>query len=318
MRILIHHDEPEPLKARLLELVPDGIDVAGCDSYAGLPDAMEHFAPDVQFHIRFEDMAYPNAAILGSQSLKWLAVGGVGVDHLDKWDPESLVVTNGAGVASESLAWHVLGSIIALTLSYPHFARRQAEHVWAWQDVGHVWGKTVCVVGLGHIGRDIARLCSSLGLRIVGTRANPQPTANVDQVYGTDQLHEALAQADYVAVATPKTPDTIGLIDAAAFAAMKPGACLIDVSRGGVTLADDLMAALNSGHIAGASLDVFDPEPMPAGHPLWDMPNVMITPHSCATFEGWEMRSLEHFAENLKRHLAGEPLINIVDPVRGY
>jgi phosphoglycerate dehydrogenase-like enzyme len=318
MRVLIHHSDPGLLRDRLLELVPQELEVACCNSYAGLGDAVAAFAPDVQFHIRFEDAPYPNDAIFGCDSLRWLAVGGVGVDHLARWDPERLVVTNGAGVASEALAWHVLGSIIALTLKYPHFARRQAEHVWSWQDVGYVWGKTVCVVGLGHIGRDIARLCSALGLRVVGTRANPQPTENVDQVFGADGLHEALAQADYVAVCMPKVPSTVGLIDAAAFAAMKPGACLIDVSRGGVTVADDLVAALESGRLAGASLDVFDPEPMPAGHPLWDMNNVMITPHSCATFEGWELRAVEMFADNLQRRLAGEALFNVVDPVRGY
>ncbi|MBT5434202.1 MAG: D-2-hydroxyacid dehydrogenase, partial [Rhodospirillaceae bacterium] len=205
-----------------------------------------------------------------------------------------------------------------LTLKYPWFARRQAEHAWAWQDVGHVWGKTVCVVGLGHIGRDIARLCSALGLKVVGTRANPQPTEHVDQVFGADQLHEALALGDYIAVCTPKTSRTIGLIDAEAFAAMKPGAFLIDVSRGGVTLADDLMAALDSDQVAGAALVVFDPEPMPADHPLWDRENVIITPHSTAGFEGWELRALELFAENLAGHLAGKPFFNVVDPVRGY
>tara|TARA_B100000676_G_scaffold265341_1_gene278320 strand:- start:4767 stop:5720 length:954 start_codon:yes stop_codon:yes gene_type:complete len=317
MRVLIHNDRPEPLRERLLELVPD-VEVGLCDSYDGLVTATQAFEPEVQFHIRFEDKPYPVEAVFDVPGLRWLGVGGVGVDHLGPWDPEAITVTNGAGVASEALAWHVLGSIIALTLKYPLFARRQAEHIWAWQDVGHVWGKTVCVVGLGHIGRDIAKLCNAVGLRVVGTRANPQPTDNVDQVFGPDGLHKALAEADYVAVCTPKVPSTIGLIDGAAFAAMKPGACLIDVSRGGVTLADQLMAALDSGHLAGASLDVFDPEPMPDDHPIWGREDVMITPHSCATFEGWELKALEMFADNLKRLKAGQPLFNVVDPVRGY
>jgi len=317
MRVLIHHNDPELLRARLLELVP-GLETACCDSYAALPAAIKAFQPETLFLIRFEEAPYPSDAVFACPTLTWFANGGAGVDHLGHWDPERVVVTNGAGVASEALAWHVLGSIIALTLKYPEFARRQAEHVWAWKDVGHVWGKTVCVVGLGHIGRDIARLCSALGLKVVGTRANPQPTEHVDQVFGADHLHEALALGDYVAVCTPKTSRTIGLIDAAAFAAMKQGACLVDVSRGGVTVADDLVAALDSGRLAGAALDVFDPEPMPADHLLWDRENVIITPHSTAVFVGWEMRAIEHFADNLRAHLAGKPLFNVVDPVRGY
>ncbi|MBC6440355.1 MAG: D-2-hydroxyacid dehydrogenase [Rhodospirillales bacterium] len=317
IRVLIHHNEPEPLRDRLLELVL-GVEVGLSASYDALIADTTAFGPDVQFHIRFEDKTYPIAAVFDQPSLRWIAVGGVGVDHLGPWDPKAILVTNGAGVATEALAWHVIGSIIALTLKYPTFARRQADHVWSGQSVGHISGKTICVVGLGHIGRDIARMAKALGLTVVGTRANPQPTDNVDRVYAADDLHAALAEADFVAVATPKTERTIGLIDRTAFAAMKPGAMLVDVSRGGVTLAVDLMAALDSGHVAGASLDVFDPEPMPEDHPLWDYENVMITPHSCATFEGWELRSIELFADNLKRYMAGEPVFNVVDPVRGY
>jgi len=317
MRVLIHHDRPEMLRDRLLELVP-GLEVGVSRTYDDLVADTRAFAPEAQFHIRFEDKPYPVEAVFDQPSLDWLAVGGVGVDHLGAWDPDSITVTNGAGVASEALAWHVIGAMIALTLKYPLFARRQVDHVWSWQDVGHVWGKTVCVVGLGHIGRDIARMAKALGLRVVGTRATPQPTEHVDVVFGTDGLHDALAEADYVAVCTPKTRHTVGLIDKATFDAMKRGACLIDVSRGGITVAADLMAALDSGQVAGAALDVFDPEPMPAGHPLWDYENVMITPHSVATFEGWERRAIERFADNVTRRLAGEPLHNIVDPVRGY
>ena len=216
------------------------------------------------------------------------------------------------------MAWHVLGSIVALTLKFPHFARQQAARRWSWRPVGTVPGKTVCVVGLGHVGREVARLCKALGLTVVGARANPRPTDRVDRVYGPDELREALAGADYVAVCAPRTPRTTGLIDAAALAAMKPGARLIDVSRGGVVVADDLVAALRSGRLGGAALDVFDPEPMPADCPLWDMENVLVTPHASATFEGWELRGVELFARNLGRRMAGEPLFNVVDPARGY
>ncbi len=316
MRVLIHHDRPEPLRERLQSLVP-GLEVACCASYPALPAALEAFRPQALFHIRFADGPYPAAAVFACPSLAWVATGGVGVDHLGRWDGGRVTVTNGAGVASEAIAWHVLGAMIALTLRYPLFARQQMRQLWRWQQVGRVRG-SIAIVGLGHIGREIARLCKALGLETAGTRAHPQKTAHVDRVFPAEQLHQALAGADYVAIATPKTGATLGLIDAAAFAAMKKGAFLIDVSRGGVTVADDLVAALESGRLAGAALDVFDPEPMPANHPLWQMENVIVTPHSCAVFAGWEEAALDLFAENARRRLAGQPLRNVVDPARGY
>lgn len=316
MRVLIHHDRPQPLRERLLSLVP-GLEVDCCVSYEALPAALASFRPQALFHIRFADGPYPAAAVFACPGLAWVAAGGVGVDHLGRWDAGRVTVTNGAGVASEAIAWHVLGAMIALTLRYPLFARQQLRQLWQWRQVGRVRGR-VAIVGLGHIGREIARLCKALGLATAGVRARPRPTAQVDRVFGPGRLHEALAEADYVAVATPRTPATLGLIDAAAFAAMKRGAFLIDVSRGGVTVADDLVAALESGRLAGAALDVFDPEPMPPGHPLWGMENVIVTPHSCAVFEGWELAALDLFAENARRRLAGQPLRNTVDPARGY
>jgi phosphoglycerate dehydrogenase-like enzyme len=131
-------------------------------------------------------------------------------------------------------------------------------------------------------------------------------------------LHDVLAQADVVVVALPRTARTIGLLDRAAFAATKPGAHLIDVSRGGIVVAAALVEALKSGRIGGAVIDVYDPEPMPGDAELWDMENVIVTPHSSAVYEGWDLDALDIFADNVARSRAGEPLVNVVDPVRGY
>jgi phosphoglycerate dehydrogenase-like enzyme len=127
-----------------------------------------------------------------------------------------------------------------------------------------------------------------------------------------------LAQADVVVVALPRTARTIGLFDRAAFAATKPGAYLIDVSRGGIVEAAALVEALKSGQIGGAVIDVYDPEPMPADAELWDMDNVIVTPHSSAVYAGWELDALDIFADNVARLRSGEPLMNVADPVRGY
>ncbi len=317
MRVLIHDADPQPLVERLAARFPD-IEVHGCGSYAALPATLAELQPQVQFHIRFEDRPYPADALKTSPGLDWIAIGGVGADHLGAWDPERLTVTNGAGVAAESMAWYAIGSVVALAMRFPFFMRAQARHEWCPGTVRDLRGLTMAIVGLGSTGQALAAKASALGIRVVGTRARPQPMAHVDEVYGTDDLHSALAGADVVAVCVPRTSQTLGMIDTAAFAAMKPGAYLVDVSRGGVVDAVALESALKNGQVGGAALDVYDPEPMPEDAPFWDMDNVIITPHSCAVFEGWEAAALDIFADNLGRHLAGQERFNIVDPVRGY
>lgn len=317
MRVLIHEADPQPLVERLAARFPD-IEVFGCDSYAALPDALASIKPQAQFHIRFEERPYPADALKASPGLAWIAIGGVGADHLGAWDPHSLTVTNGAGVAAESMAWYAIGSTVALAMRFPFFMRAQFRHEWRPGTVRDLRGLTMAIVGLGSTGQALAAKASALGMRVVGTRARPQPMTNVDKVHAADDLHVALADADVVAVCVPRTARTLGMIDAAAFAAMKPGAFLVDVSRGGVVDAAALEHALRSGQLGGAALDVYDPEPMPEDAPFWDMENVIITPHSCAVYEGWEPAALDIFADNLARHLAGEERFNIVDPVRGY
>ena len=157
-----------------------------------------------------------------------------------------------------------------------------------------------------------------MGVRVIGVRANPTPTEYVDLVYGFPDLHEALGAADFVVLCLPLTASTRHCIDEAAIAAMKPGAILVDVSRGGVAKGDALVAGLRSGALGGAALDVFETEPLPSDSPFWSLENVIITPHCSSVYEGWERRSAEMFGDNLARRLRGEPLENIVDPLRGY
>lgn len=317
MRVLLHHDRPEVF-ADLVTSRFDDIEVELCRSYDALAGMLASFAPEVMFCIKFENRPYPRAPVIDSRSLKWVGVGGVGVDHLVPWDPSRLTVTNGAGVPSEVMGMYVIGGIIALTMGLPRFIRQQMQHVWKWHYVGQVAGRTVTVVGLGHTGRAVARLATGIGLRVVGTRARPRPTEHVDRVYGASELHKALSEGDYVVVATPLIEGTRDLIDHAAIEAMKPGAYVIDVSRGGVVGPEALLAGLRSGKLGGAMLDVFETEPMPPDSPFWDLENVIITPHSSGVFEGWERSAVQVFCDNLVRWRAGEPLANVVDPARGY
>ena len=318
MKIIVHYDRPELFLDHLEERFPE-VEFICCRSYGELPEVLAARAPDAFHGIIFAGRAdYPRAALLNTPSLSWISVGGSGTDHLAPWDPAALTVTNSAGVAASVMAQYVLASILSLGLGFPAFAAAQRDKRWIDGRVRPVSGGVAAVIGLGNTGRAVARSLDALGLRVVGVRANPAPTDHVDRVYGFECLHEALAEADFVVLCLPLTETTRHCIDAAAIAAMKPGAILVDVSRGGVVDGDALVAGLRSGHVAGAALDVFESEPLPPESPFWSLENVIITPHCSSVFEGWERRSAEMFGDNLARLLRGQPLDNIVDPARGY
>ena len=316
-RVLLHYDQPELFADLVADLCPTA-EIALCRSYDELPAALESHRAEVLYCIKFEKRPYPRAAVLGATTLKWVSVGGAGVDHIAPWDPAKLSVTNSSGIAAEVMAFHVIGGVVALTHRLPRFLRQQVQHRWQSHLVGQVAGQTLGILGLGNTGRAVARLAAGLGLRVIGLRAHPQPTEHVERVYGSEQLLEMLAEADTVVVSTPLTERTRHLIDGRAIAAMKPGALLIDVSRGGVVDGAALLDGLNSGQVGGALLDVFEREPLAADSPVWDLENVIVTPHSSSVYEGWERRSAEMFCANLDRWQAGQPLENLVDPARGY
>ena len=318
MKVVIHADRPEDFLDLLEARFPD-VAFTCCPSYQALPGVLAEVAPEVIYGIRFAGTpGFPREAILASPGLGWFSVGGSGTDHLAPWDPARLTVTNAAGVAADMMAQYALGAVLSLTLGFPAFERAQRERRRTPARVAGIDGKTVALVGLGHTGRAAARRFKAMGFRVIGVRANPQPTADVDEVFGAGQLHQALAAADVAVICVPLTDATRHAIDAAAIAAMRPGALLVDVSRGGVVDGEALLEALRSGHLAGAALDVFETEPLPPESPFWGLDNVIITPHSSSEYDGWERRSAEMFSDNLERFRRGEPLVNVVDPARGY
>ncbi len=317
MKLLVHYDRPELFLDVLRARFP-GVRVHCCRSYRALAADLAAFGPEILYCIKFEGRPYPRAAVLGQATLKWVAVGGVGVDHLAPWDPARLRVTNSAGVASDVMAQYALAAILALTFRFPAFLRAQFDRRWDPQQVGSIAGRTLAVIGLGHTGQDVARRAQALGLRVVGVRAHPQPMAGIARVYGPEALGAALAEADYVVVSLPLTERTRHVIDRAAIETMKPGALLVDVSRGGVVDGAALAAALAAGRLGGAALDVFEQEPLPPDSPFWGLENVIVTAHSSSTDDGWERRSVEMFCDNLERWQVGRALVNVVDPARGY
>ena len=266
------------------------------------------------------------ATLAAAPKLRWLHAASAGIDHFDLTaiTGRGLAMTNSRGVHSANIAEHVLGMMIALTRRFPRLMRAQAQREWRdWEthrEVGELQGQTLLLVGLGEIGRAVAERAAAFGMRIVAVRhrSDAEVPSGVSAVFSRDQLTDALAEADHVVLALPDTPHTRGMFDAAAFAAMKPGARIYNVGRGPVIDTAALVAALETGHLGGAGLDVTEPEPLPADSPLWGMENVLITAHtSGATPHYWE-RQLPLLMENIRRWQRGEPLRNRVDPEAGY
>ncbi|MCH7942101.1 MAG: D-2-hydroxyacid dehydrogenase [Proteobacteria bacterium] len=318
MKVVVHYDRPELFMDHLEARFPE-VAFTCCRTYEELPEILEACAPDALYCIIFEGRDdYPRAAMLNSPSLAWISVGGSGTDHLAPWDPQTLTVTNSAGVAADVMAQYVLAAILSLSLGFPAFAAAQRERRWVAGMVKPIDGRCATVVGLGKTGRAVARCLSTMGVRVVGVRANPAPTDHVDRVADFQGLHGALGEADFVVLCLPLNERTRHCIDERAIAAMKRGTILVDVSRGGVVKGEALVAGLRSGHLAGAALDVFEHEPLPPESPFWTLENVIVTPHCSSLYEGWERRSAEMFGDNLARRLRGDALENIVDPARGY
>lgn len=316
--VILHTDSPDPALELFRDRHPD-VEVHGCDSYEALAGRIAATGAEVVYSVRFAGTAaFPREALVVSDTVRWVSVGGSGTDHLLPWDTSRVTVTNSAGVAADMMAEYVLGTILSFSLDLRGFARAQAKREWLAGKVAPIEGKTALILGLGKTGQAVARRLKAMGLTTLGVRARPRPTEHVDQIHGMDDLFALWPKADFVICCVPLLPSTRGLIDPAAFAAMKPGTVLVDVSRGGVVDEAALIAALQSGRLRGAALDVFKEEPLPEGHVLWGMENVIITPHCSSVYDGWDLKSVAMFCDNVDRYRRGQPLENIVGPDRGY
>ncbi len=243
--------------------------------------------------------------------LRWVETPATGYDQLFGTGvlERDIAVTTVGGLFAPWVAEHAFALLFALVRRLDHFHAAQDRREWQPAVVRELDGATMGIVGLGNIGRAVARAAHAFGMRVIGTRqrATEVPPA-VDRVYPREQLGEVLAAADVVVVAVTGTAETIQLIGAREIAAMKPDAYLINVARGVVLDEAALAAAVGRGHLAGAALDVFVDEPLPAQSPLWRLPNVIITPHIAPNVASKLARCIEHFADNLTRFCAGEPL----------
>lgn len=260
--------------------------------------------------------------------LKWIHSPAAGVTQLllPGVVKSEIIVTNGRTVHAVPVAEHTIALIFALARRLIDCFRAQSEGIWSQKEIWggrvlptEVNGKTLGLVGLGSIGREIAVRAKALGMRVVAAkRDTSRGVDNVDKLYPQPQLLEMLEEVDYLVLAAPDTPENRHMIGAAELRKLKPNACLINIARGTLVDTDALMWALDSGALAGAALDVTDPEPLPEGHPLWTTRNVLITHHVASATERFWPRQIDLLKENLRRYLAGEPMLNLVDKRRGY
>ena len=316
--VILHTDNPDAARELVAAAHPE-LTIQTCSTYDGLPKMVADTGCEVVYSVRFAGTpAYPRKALLESGTVKWVSVGGSGTDHLSPWDPERLTVTNAAGVAADMMAQYALGAMLHFSLNLPAFKTAQKERQWLAGKVEPLDGKTVLIVGLGKTGEAVAARCKAMDMNTLGVRARPKPTPNVDEVHGIDALPHLWHRADFIVACVPLLGSTRGIVGTSAFQQMKPEAALIDVSRGGVVEETSLLSALDAGRIRGAALDVFAVEPLPEDSRLWDYDNVIITPHCSSVYDGWDLKSVQMFSENLKRYRAGEPLTNVVDPRLGY
>lgn len=313
--VLLHTDKPESA-CDIVQKQHSDLAIHTCNTYSELPARLAETKAEVIYSVRFAGTPdFPRQPLLSADHVKWISVGGSGTDHLLPWNPAQLIVTNAAGVAADMMAEYALGCVLSFRLNLRHFHRAQQQHAGS---VTPIAGQTALLIGLGQTNQAVAKRLQSMDVRVLGVRANPEPTDNVDQVYPTDALATLLPQADIIVVAVPLLPATRRLLSHNEFQSMKANSILVDVSRGGVVDEAPLIHALQSGHLAAAALDVFAEEPLPAEHPLWEMDNVIVTPHCSSVYEGWEDRSVEKFAHNLHRYRRGQTLDRVVDPQRGY
>ena len=231
-------------------------------------------------------------------------------------------LTNGSGVFSHSLGEFALGAILYFAKDFRRMIRNQVAGAWEQFDIVEVSGQTVGIVGYGDIGRAVATRARALGMRVLGLKRNGTPLYNVDplvdQIYGPDRRLEMIARCDYVVAAAPLTPETRGMLGGPEFAAMKPGAVVINIGRGPVIDEAAMIAALSEGRIKGAALDVFDQEPLPKGHAFYKLDNVLLSPHCADHTPDWMDRAMQFFLENFERFRKGEPLRNVVNKKLGY
>jgi len=324
--IVLHHrfelwTAPAWVSEKLRQEFPQ-LEIVHLTSYDGIENHLRDAEIVIAWSLRPEQLVI-------AKKLRWIHSPAAAVHQL--MFPElvnsDIVLTNASEVHGPVVAEHVIALIFAMAKQLPQAVRLQQKHIWGQEIMWRarprpreVMGATLGLVGLGAIGRGVAERASALGMHVIATRehANKEKPFGVDEVLPITKLDQLLSRSDFVVLAVPLTNETRGLMNASRIAAMKSDGFLINVGRGPLVDEAALIDALRNHQIGGAALDVFAKEPLPPESPLWDLENVLITPHSAGLTEKLWERHYAQISENLRRYLAAEPLRSVVDKKKGY
>ncbi len=301
----------------------DAIQAAGLAERVAVDTLPRKEKPSAEQLARTEAMmagAVPAGLLPAMPKLRWVQAMSAGVDNwLALPDlPEGLTLTCARGTHTESMPENIIGALFHVAKPYAQVAEHQKQSKWVHTVAQPLTGKTLGILGLGAIGQEVARIAVALGMHVIGTKRRPTRIPNVAEVLAPEQTDEVLAQSDFVLLLLPATPETENFIDAKRLAKMKPSAWLLNFGRGQIVHDADLMAATREKKIAGALLDVFRQEPLPADNPFWTAPGIVVLPHIGGPHPQRDRFVSRLFVENLKRFLDGEPLKEVVDRAAGY
>ena len=266
--------------------------------------------------ILLAQISFPGQLLSQAPRLGWIQVMGAGADAVAPHVPPGVRLSRLTGSLGPRMAEYAIGFILAITQRIPDVVRNQAVHRWQPLELDVARGRTLGVAGLGSIGAAVARLGAGIGMRVSGCSRQPTSMAEIDDWFPSSAFNAFLGSADFVVLTLPATSATRHIVNRDALSSMRPGAWILNISRGALVDEEALIEGLRQGQPAGAVLDVFETEPLPRDHPFWEMSNVIVTSHQSGAVIPEEVVDL--FGENFERYRRGQPLVNEIDPERGY
>jgi phosphoglycerate dehydrogenase-like enzyme len=316
-KIVITNTLNQNLIEQIKEIIPDWTIIVGKDR-----DIWQEHLHDAEIIAGWKT-GIEKECLAPQSKLKWLQTWSAGVDSLPLVSLESknIIVTSANGVHAYPISESIFSLMLGLTRNLHTYVKNQQEKKWHHSGIKlEMHEKTIGIIGVGAIGKETAKIAKAFGMKVLGVRHSGKQHEHVDEMYTTDQLDMVLPSCDYVVVTLPLTKDTKHLFDSKKFDLMKPSAFFINIGRGEIAVEDDLITALQNGIIAGAGLDVFEQEPLSVDSPLWEMENVIITPHIAGSTEHYNQRVIENILiPNLRNYISGTlPSVNHVDFSKGY
>lgn len=316
-KIVITQNLDQHLLAQIKNVVPDWEVIASKEK-----EIWQKHAKDAEIIAGWKK-GLDEYCLVPDSKLKWLQSWSAGVNTLplEKLEAHNILLTGASGVHAYPISETIFALMLGLTRKIHTYVQNQQAKTWHHANMKlEIHGKTIGIIGVGTIGKETAKISRAFGMKVLGVRHSGQPAEFVDEMYTTDQLDAILPQCDYVVVTLPLTKETRRMFGAKQFKLMKPEAFFINIGRGEIVVEEEIVKALQEGEIAGAGLDVFEKEPLSQDSPLWEMENVIITPHTSGSTEHYNVRVVENILiPNLKSYLSGEaPSINLVDYAKGY